>query len=63
MQQLQQAGLSLAQIFEASTINNAKAYNLDARLGTIVPGKIANLVLLERSPLASIGAYDTIVTV
>jgi imidazolonepropionase-like amidohydrolase len=63
MQQLRQAGLSLEQILKAATINNAKAFGLDAQIGTIETGKAANLVLLERSPLESVDAYDRIVAV
>jgi imidazolonepropionase-like amidohydrolase len=63
MQQLQQAGLSLGQILKAATINNAKAFGLDAQIGTIEAGKAANLVLLARSPLERIDAYDSIVAV
>jgi imidazolonepropionase-like amidohydrolase len=63
MQQLQKAGLSLAQIFRAATINNARKFKLDSQLGTIELGKIANLVLLKRSPLESVDAYDSITTV
>jgi imidazolonepropionase-like amidohydrolase len=60
MQQLKDAGMSLAQIFRAATINNARAFKLDSQLGTIEPGKIANLVLLKESPLESITGYDSI---
>jgi imidazolonepropionase-like amidohydrolase len=63
MQQLQKAGLSLAQIFKATTINNAREFKLDAQLGTVEPGKVANLVLLKKSPLEGLDAYDSIVTV
>jgi imidazolonepropionase-like amidohydrolase len=63
MQQLQKAGLSLAQIFRAATINNAREFKLDSQLGTIEPGKIANLILLRKSPLESVEAYDTVDTV
>jgi imidazolonepropionase-like amidohydrolase len=63
MQQLQKAGLSLAQIFRAATISNARKFKIDSQLGTIEPGKIANLVLLEKSPLESLDAYDSIATV
>jgi imidazolonepropionase-like amidohydrolase len=63
MQQLQKAGLSRAQIFRAATINNARKFKIDSQLGTIEPGKIANLVLLKKSPLESVDAYDSIVTV
>jgi imidazolonepropionase-like amidohydrolase len=63
MQQLQKAGLSLAQIFKAATINNAREFKLDSQVGTIEAGKIANLLLLKESPLESLEAYDSIVTV
>ena len=63
MQQLQKAGMSLAQIFRAATISNAREFKLDSQLGTIEPGKIANLILLKKSPLDSVDAYDSIVTV
>jgi hypothetical protein len=63
MQQLQKAGLSLTQIFRAATINNARKFKLDSQLGTIEPGKIANLVLLKQSPLESVDAYDSITMV
>ena len=63
MQQLQKAGLSLKQIFRAATINNAREFKLDSQIGTIEPGKIANLILLKKSPLESVDAYDSIVTI
>jgi imidazolonepropionase-like amidohydrolase len=63
MQQLRRAGLSFAQIFKAATISNAREFKLDSQVGTIEAGKIANLVLLKRSPLESAEAYDSITTV
>jgi hypothetical protein len=63
MQQLHNAGLSLSQIFKAATINNAHILKLDAQLGTIEPGKAANLLLLSKSPLESLDAYDSISTI
>lgn len=63
MQQLHDSGLSLEQIFRATTINNAREFKLDSQVGTIEPGKIANLVLLRKSPLERVDAYDSIVTV
>lgn len=63
MQQMQKAGLSLKQIFRAATINDAREFKLDSQIGTIEPGKLANLVLLKKSPLESVDAYDSIVTV
>jgi len=63
MQQLQKAGLSLVQIFKAATISNARKFKIDSQLGTIEPGKIANLRLLKKSPLERLDAYDSIATV
>jgi imidazolonepropionase-like amidohydrolase len=63
MQQLHEAGLSLKQIFRAATINNARQFKIDSQVGTIEPGKVANFLLLKKSPLESLDAYDSIVTV
>ncbi len=63
MKQLQKAGMSLAQIFRAATIDNAREFRMESQLGSIEPGKIANLLLMKKSPLESIDAYDSITTV
>ena len=60
MQRLVAANVSLRQIFEAATLNNAKVFGLANQIGTIETGKRANLLLLSRSPLESVEAYDTI---
>jgi imidazolonepropionase-like amidohydrolase len=60
MQRLAAAGVSLRQIFDAATLNNAKAFHLEDKIGTVAVGKRANLVLLSRSPLESVEAYDQI---
>jgi dihydroorotase-like cyclic amidohydrolase len=60
MQHLHQAGLSLRQVFEAATINNARTFKIDGRVGTIEVGKDANLLLMQKSPLQDITAYDSI---
>jgi imidazolonepropionase-like amidohydrolase len=60
MQRLVAAKVSLRQLLEAATINNAKAFGLAGRIGTIEVGKRANLLLLGRSPLESVDAYDTV---
>jgi imidazolonepropionase-like amidohydrolase len=38
-------------------------FRLDDRIGTVEPGKIANLLLLKASPLENVEAYDAIETV
>jgi imidazolonepropionase-like amidohydrolase len=63
MKQLQKAGMSLKQIFLAATISNAREFKLDSQIGSIEPGKVANLVLLKKSPLESVEAYDSISSV
>lgn len=63
MQRLAAYKMSLRQIFESATLNNAQAFGLADRIGTIQAGKRANLVLLKRSPLESVEAYGAIRTV
>jgi imidazolonepropionase-like amidohydrolase len=63
MQQLHKAGMSLEQIFRAATISNAREFKLDSQIGSIEPGKIANLVLMKKNPLESVDAYDSITSV
>jgi imidazolonepropionase-like amidohydrolase len=60
MQLMVQAGIPLSAIFAAGTINNAKQLGLDKDYGTIEKGKIANLLLLEANPLASLEAWTRI---
>jgi imidazolonepropionase-like amidohydrolase len=63
MEELQKAGLSLKQIFLAATISNAREFKMESQIGSIEPGKVANLVLLKKSPLESVDAYDSITSV
>jgi len=60
MQRLVAAKVSLRQLLQAATLNNAQAFGLADRIGSVEAGKRANLLLLERSPLESVDAYDTI---
>ncbi len=60
MRLMAQAGIPLSEIFRAGTINNARKLRLDKDYGTIERGKIANLVLLDANPLASIEAWTRI---
>lgn len=60
LQHLAKIGVSLENIFKAATLNNAKVFKLDHQYATIEPGKIANLLLLNKNPLKSVSAYDTI---
>jgi imidazolonepropionase-like amidohydrolase len=63
MKQLLKAGLSLEQIFKAATLSNAREFKLESEVGSIEPGKVANLVLMKQSPLETVDAYDSIAMV
>lgn len=51
---LVQAGLSPLQALQAATINPARALAATDSLGTVSPGKLADLVLLTANPLENI---------
>ncbi len=48
------AGLSPAEILEAATVNGARIMGRENDYGTIEPGKIADLVILNQDPLIDI---------
>jgi imidazolonepropionase-like amidohydrolase len=60
MQLMAQAGIPLSAIFAAGTLNNARQLGLDKDYGTLEQGKIANLLLLDANPLASLEAWTKI---
>jgi imidazolonepropionase-like amidohydrolase len=62
MQQLIDAGVTPAQVFQMLTLSNARAFKLDD-IGTVAVGKRANLLLLREDPTQTIHAYRTIVKV
>ena len=55
------AGLSSAEILRTATIQAARAAGVDAELGTITPGKLADLVIVDGDPLANIADADNVV--
>lgn len=60
MRLMAQAGIPLTAIFQAGTINNARQFKLEKDYGTVEAGKVANLLLLDSSPLESIRAWSLI---
>ncbi|MDJ0868447.1 MAG: amidohydrolase family protein [Myxococcota bacterium] len=56
LRQLVAAGLSPYQALRAATIEPARALGLASELGTVEPGKRADLVLLDADPLRDVGA-------
>jgi imidazolonepropionase-like amidohydrolase len=63
MRMMAQAGIPLSAIFAAATINNARQYRMEKDYGSVETGKIANLLLLDANPLASVEAWSRIDTV
>jgi Tol biopolymer transport system component len=54
MQLLAEGGMSPLRILRAATINGARTYGLDHQIGSLEPGKLADLIVLDRDPLADI---------
>jgi imidazolonepropionase-like amidohydrolase len=63
MQLLHQAGLSPLEVIRIATLNAAVFLGRERDLGSIAPGKIADLVLLNRDPTADIDATEDIAMV
>jgi imidazolonepropionase-like amidohydrolase len=53
-------GLTPLQAIQAATANAARALGVDARLGTLVPGRAADLVAVEGDPSVNIGATRSV---
>jgi len=52
------AGLTPAQVLRAATRVNAEILGIDASLGTLEPGKIADVIVVEGDPLTDLTALD-----
>ena len=51
---LVEAGLTPLEALQAATLNPAKFLNATDSLGTVAPGKLADLVLLDADPLVNV---------
>jgi imidazolonepropionase-like amidohydrolase/Tol biopolymer transport system component len=56
----EQGGMTPLEAIQAATINGARYLGLDADLGSIEPGKLADLVVLERNPLENIRDTESV---
>jgi imidazolonepropionase-like amidohydrolase len=57
---MQQAGMNIWSLLQASTINGVRAINKQDELGSIKKGTQANLLLLSKNPLDSINNWKAI---
>jgi imidazolonepropionase-like amidohydrolase len=54
MELLNEAGLGNMEVIRAATMNNARFFRIEERLGSIERGKIADMILVEGNPLNDI---------
>ncbi len=60
MELLVESGISNSDIIQSATIENARFFRIDDRLGSIEEGKIADLILIKGNPLVDIKATRNI---
>jgi imidazolonepropionase-like amidohydrolase len=60
---LAECGLTPQEVISAATLSNARYFRADRRLGSVQPGKAADLVLLKSDPLKNISATREIARV
>jgi imidazolonepropionase-like amidohydrolase len=60
---LEEEGMAPMEILRTATSHVARAYKLDRELGTLEPGKLADLLILDANPLASARHYRRIHTI
>src|SRR6266542_852944 len=54
MEIMTRAGLAPLQVLRSATSNGAKAMGMEREIGTLAPGKLADLVILDADPLADV---------
>ena len=55
-----QGGMTPLEVIRAGTLDGAKYIGLDKDIGSLEPGKLADLVILERNPLSDIRNTETV---
>jgi imidazolonepropionase-like amidohydrolase len=57
---LQQGGMSNLEALRTATMSGAKYLGLDAELGSLEKGKLADLIVLDRNPLENIRNSESV---
>ncbi len=60
MELLAASGLTNAEVIQAATMENARFLRIEDRLGSVEPGKQADLILVKGNPLEDISAMYNI---
>jgi hypothetical protein len=63
MRALREAGLPNLEILRMATSRAANVLGVGDKIGTIEPGKVADLVLVDGDPLANLGALESVTMV
>ncbi len=50
---LQEAGFHPLEVIQSATLNGAEALGMQDKIGSIIPGKLADLVIVEENPIAN----------
>lgn len=57
---LAEGGMSKLRVLRAATLNGARTLALDSQIGSLSPGKLADLIVLDRNPLDDIHDTDSV---
>jgi imidazolonepropionase-like amidohydrolase len=60
MDMMQAAGMTPLEVLRAATVNGAGALGMERELGVVAPGRLADLVILNRDPLEDVGNLSAI---
>ncbi|MDD5563707.1 MAG: amidohydrolase family protein, partial [Thermoanaerobaculaceae bacterium] len=58
-----EAGVPSAKVLQTATLGGARVMKLDRDLGSVAPGKLADLIVVDGDPVADIGALRRVETV